>query len=207
MLSTSQYNRGFLTSSPVTTDPFNVNFDNTVAQHNHLRVELYSFSFNLVLPQTENTCSMFLHVEKESKVHFCRRTRKYSPAFSKVGRVVYILSCFLGGKVYHSPKKYNQNFLKRLTKYLLCLILKKDRSLKGGMGAWSWWNKRRLWDKKDLDLNLNSVTKMMDMLLNNRGSSLRYAWFTYLIHTCILWNSRTFVKGPKPVPAMWWYTY
>lgn len=39
---------------------------------------------------------------------------------------------FLEGKMYHGPKKYNQNFLKRLDDKTvqLCVVLMKDRSLK-----------------------------------------------------------------------------
>ena len=53
MLSTSQYNHQFLTSSLVITYSFNVNFNNSIAKHNHLGVKLKSFSFNLVSPGTE----------------------------------------------------------------------------------------------------------------------------------------------------------
>lgn len=39
---------------------------------------------------------------------------------------------FLEEKMYHGPKKYNQNFLKRLDDKTvqLCVVLMKDRSLK-----------------------------------------------------------------------------
>lgn len=36
MPSTSQYDHGFQTSSPVITDPFNVNFNDFIVQHNKL---------------------------------------------------------------------------------------------------------------------------------------------------------------------------
>lgn len=40
--------------------------------------------------------------------------------------------------MYRSPKRYNQNFLKRLAgeTLLLCLILMKDRSLKRRIDVW-----------------------------------------------------------------------
>lgn len=70
MPGTSQYNHGFWTSPPVWTDPFNVNFNDSIVQHNKLELELYNFSFRMVFLKWKifsNICvryNMILHREK-----------------------------------------------------------------------------------------------------------------------------------------------
>lgn len=148
--STSQYNHGFLTSSSGITDPFNVNFNTSVAQHNYLDVELHNF--NLVVPEIKifsNVCIyyvMFLRGEKGSwlKVSSVLEEESTHLLFQKwVKSAPYFLLLFLEQKctiVQKNIIKFLKSLVDRVFQW--CLILLKDRSWKGRMGVWSSWNER-----------------------------------------------------------------
>lgn len=112
---------------------------------------------------------MFLHREKE-KVSFGVEGKSTHLLFKKWTECSMFPLAFLGRKMYHSPKKYNQNFLKRRADktFKLCLILMKEQvRRKEWVRGHGKTKEHRIWNQKDLGLNLSSVTKMGNMLLKS----------------------------------------